>query len=316
MSLSPSNTPAGVAFNVLASALFALMYAYASLLAPLTSEQVYGWRILLTLPCMTLLVLATGHWPALCALGRRLRRERGFWASRLLSAALLGVQLWLFMWAPINGHGLDVSLGYFLLPISVVLLGRLAFAERMSRLQALACALAGVGILLQLVLARTLSWPALLVCLGYPVYFWLRRRTDTNHLAATWLDMALSLPLSLFFIVQGGELLPRDAPAALPWLVLGLGALSALALGCQALSMPRLNMTLFGLLIYVEPVLLVVAALLLGEAIEPAQWPTYAAIWLAVLVLVAEGALALVSARRAKAEEAGLGRARGVPRRI
>ncbi|WP_315126686.1 EamA family transporter RarD [Comamonas antarctica] len=316
MSTSSSNTPSGVAFNVLASVLFALMYAYGSLLTPLTGEQVFGWRILLTLPCLTLLVLATGYGPAVRALARRIRYERHFWTTRLLSALLLGVQLWLFMWAPINGRGLDVSLGYFLLPISMVLLGRVAFGERLSRPQLLACVLALIGIACQLVLAQTLSWPALLVCLGYPVYFWLRRRTDTNHLAATWLDMALALPASLFFLLQGGELLPHDASAALPWLILGLGALSALALGCQALSMPRLNVTLFGLLIYVEPVLLVVAAVLLGETIERAQWPTYAAIWLAVLVLVAEGALALVSARRAKAKEAGLGRARGVPRRV
>lgn len=312
MSTPHSNTPSGVAFNVLASALFALMYAYTTLLAPLTGEQIYGWRILLTLPCLTLLVLATGHGPELAALVRRLRRERYFWATRLVSAGLLSVQLWLFMWAPINGHGLDVSLGYFLLPISMVLLGRLAFGERLSRPQALACTLALIGIGCQLVLAQSISWPALLVCLGYPVYFWLRRRTATNHLAATWLDMALALPASLFFVLQGGELLPRGASGPLPWLILGLGALSALALGCQALSMPRLNVTLFGLLIYVEPVLLVLAAVLLGETIAQAQWPTYAAIWLAVLVLVAEGVTGLASTRRAKAKEARLGCARRV----
>ncbi|MDO5056744.1 MAG: hypothetical protein Q4E06_05345 [Lautropia sp.] len=35
------------------------------------------------------------------------------------------------------------------------------------------------------------------------------------------------------------------------------------------------------------------ASWLLGERIPPAQWPTYIAIWLAVLMLVLEGARAL-----------------------
>ncbi len=294
------NSPSGVVLNVAASALFALMYAYVSLLQPLTGEEIYGWRILLTIPCMTVLVLATGHWPEVRTVARRIRHERHFWAQRLVSSALLGVQLWLFMWAPINGYGLDVSLGYFLLPITMVVLGRFAFGDRLSRLQSVACALAVIGIAFQFAIAKTLAWPALLVCLGYPVYFWLRRRTDTNNLGSTWLDMALALPLSLFFVLQRGQWLPADAPATLPWLILGLGALSALALASQALSAPRLNLTLFGLLIYVEPVLLVVAALLLGESIAPAQWPTYIAIWLAVLVLVAEGWLALRRRARPK----------------
>jgi len=292
------NTPTGVLYNVLASALFALMYVYSTLLQPLTGEEIYGWRILLTLPCMSVLVLATGHWHEVVALARRIRTQRWFWVQRLLSAALLAVQLWLFMWAPVNGHGLDVSLGYFLLPITMVVVGRIAFAERLSRLQALACLLAAIGIACQLIVTATLSWPALLVCLGYPIYFWLRRRTDTNTLGSSWLDMALALPGSLYFILRGGELLPTGATPMLPLLIIGLGVISALALGLQALSAPRLNLTLFGLLIYVEPVLLVVAALLLGETIPATQWPTYIAIWAAVLVLVTEGGMTLHSARR------------------
>jgi chloramphenicol-sensitive protein RarD len=44
------------------------------------------------------------------------------------------VQLWLFMWAPINDHGLGVSLGYFLLPLTLVLTGRLVFVAQGSYL--------------------------------------------------------------------------------------------------------------------------------------------------------------------------------------
>lgn len=295
--MTRADTRAGVALNVLASALFAAMYAYTTLLHPMTGQQVFGWRMLLTTPCLAAILVATGHWHEVRALLARLRTERGFWAQRLLSSALLGVQLWLFMWAPLNGHGLDVALGYFLLPISMVALGRVAFHDRLSRLQAAAVACAVVGIGCQLVVARTISWPALVVCLGYPGYFWLRRTTDTNTLGALLFDMVGMLPVALFFVLAAGAL-PADASPALPWLIVGLGLISAAALGCQALSAPRLNLTLFALLIYVEPALLVVASALLGERIPAAQWPAYAAIWAAVLLLMLEGARSL--ARQAR----------------
>lgn len=285
------NSSGGVLLNVMGSALFALLYAWTHLLAPLNGDAIYGWRMLLTVPCMALFVLASGRWHEVRLITRLACRSLRYLAQRLLSALLLGAQLWLFMWAPINGYGLDVSLGYFLLPISMVIIGRLAFKDRISRLQLLACVLAVIGIACQLAVARTLSWPALVVCLGYPGYFWLRRVTDTNTLGATWIDMAFSLPVSLLFVLHSAA--STEWTAALPWLTAGLGTISAAALVLQALSAPRLNLSLFGLLIYVEPVLLVVVSLLLGESIPAAQWPTYIAIWLAVLALVAEGAVTL-----------------------
>ncbi|MGV8469012.1 EamA family transporter RarD, partial [Pseudomonas aeruginosa] len=64
-----------------------------------------------------------------------------------------------------------------------------------------------------------------------------------------------------------------------------LGLISALAFGAMMASSRLLPMGLFGILSYVEPVLLfLVAVLFLGEAFRPEQLWTYAPIWLAVLL--------------------------------
>ena len=47
-----------------------------------------------------------------------------------------------------------------------------------------------------------------------------------------------------------------------------------------------------------EPVLLLLVALLLGESIKAGEWLTYVPIWLAVLVLVLEGVRHLLRQRR------------------
>lgn len=282
------HTTLGVTLNVIASALFALLFAYTSLLSVMGGEEIYGWRVLLTFPCLSVFVLWRGYGAQLVTIGRRLLAEPCFWASRLVSASLLGFQLWLFMWAPGNGHGLAVSLGYFIMPMTMVIIGQIAFRDRLSRLQKMACLFAVVGIINQLAIAQTLAWPTLAVCLGYPAYFWLRRKTDTNHIGGLWFDMLLSLPVSLYFILDGGHMM-EALNAETIGLVMGLGVLSSLALGFQALSAPLLNLSLFGLLVYVEPVLLLGVSLMLGESISAEEWPTYIAIWLAVLVLVLEG---------------------------
>ncbi|MEB6636312.1 EamA family transporter RarD [Acinetobacter baumannii] len=285
-----SNTVLGVSFNIIASILFALLFAYTSLLYSLKGSEIYGWRIFLTLPCLTIFIIVQGSWNQITSIYRRIYKDFYFFLTRILSSFLLGLQLWLFMWAPSKGYGLDVSLGYFIMPIIMVIIGQVVFKERLSRLQKLSCFFALIGIVNMLIITKTLTWPTLLICLGYPIYFWLRQKTNTNNIGGLWFDMILSIPISLFFIFTGnafsGELINHSE---IIWLIVGLGLISASALGFQSLSAAHLNLSLFGLLVYVEPILLLGVSLIMGESINEAELPTYIAIWLAVLVLIIEG---------------------------
>ena len=67
----------GVGFSLTASLLFGVMYYYTSLLSPLSGEQIFGWRMLFTVPVMTLFVLIWGEWHQIREITRRLRRELG-----------------------------------------------------------------------------------------------------------------------------------------------------------------------------------------------------------------------------------------------
>jgi len=286
------NNSAGVGYSLAASVLFALMYFYVTLLSPLDAQQIYGWRILLTAPFLAVFLAITGHWGDVVAIWRRVRVKPGLALALAISSLLLGLQLWIFMWAPIHGYGLDVSLGFFLLPLTMVLTGRFVFKESISRLQIAACCFAAVGVANELLFAPRVSWPTFMVALGYPVYFVLRRLIKTNNLGGMWIDMAISVPVGLAFILaaevnSGSQRLHNG----MFWLLIfGLGCISSAGLTCMFMASHRLNLALFGLLNYVEPVLLVVVALLLGERIAPGQWITYLSIWIAILILVAEGA--------------------------
>ncbi|MDR9753669.1 EamA family transporter RarD [Pseudomonas sp. SZMC_28357] len=289
----------GIALSVSASVLFAVMYYYTSLLEPLSGVEIYGWRMLLTVPCMTVFMLVSGEWKRAVEIVRRLRAEPILIAGLLASSALLGVQLWLFMWAPLNGHSLDVSLGYFLLPLTMVLTGRIVYGERLSYLQKVAVFLASLGVLNELYQVGSFSWATLLVTLGYPVYFILRKRIQADNLGGLWLDMTLMLPVAAWFVQSGAQ--GFGVFDQHPWLSLLiplLGLISASALVVYIIASRLLPFSLFGLLSYVEPVLLLGVALILGESIKAGEWLTYIPIWLAVVVLVYEGFKHLVRQRK------------------
>jgi len=289
----------GIALSVSASVLFAVMYYYTSLLTPLSGVEIFGWRMLLTVPCMTVFMLVSGEWRRVLELIRMVAAQPKLVAGLIVSAALLGVQLWLFMWAPLNGYSLDVSLGYFLLPLAMVLTGRIAYGESLSYLQKVAVFFATLGVLNELYQVGGFSWATLVVVVGYPLYFVLRKYLKTDNLGGLWIDMTLMLPVAYWF-VQGGEqgFGVVDQYPGLMWLIPLLGLISASALVVYIIASRLLPFSLFGLLSYVEPVLLLGVALLLGESIKSGEWLTYIPIWLAVLVLIFEGFKHLTRQRR------------------
>ena len=293
----------GVLASIVASCIFGGIYFLAPLLQPLSGEQIFGWRMLVTIPFTTAWLIYSGQGPAVAAVLQRVAQRWSFALMLLLSSALAGVQLWLFMWAPLHGHALPVSLGYFLLPLALVLAGRLVFKERLTGWQTAAAVLSGCGVLWEVWRAGGLAWSTWVVVIGYPAYFVLRRLLHTNTLAGHWLDVVLMLPVCAWFAFAstagGSGWLAVQSTPLLHTLVPLLGICSALALALYMTASRLLPLGLFGLLSYVEPVLLVVAALLVGERMQAGQEPMYVLIALGVGMLALEGVWQM---RRAKAQ--------------
>jgi chloramphenicol-sensitive protein RarD len=282
--MRPPTAGRGVALSVGASALFALMSAYAKLLAPLTGLDIFAWRIVWTAPGALLLLALRRRMPELVRLVARAAADWRIAFALPVAAALLGVQLWVFLWAPLHGRMLDVSLGYFLLPLTMVLVARFHYHERLDPLQWLAVACAALGVAHELWATHAFSWPTLLVALGYPPYFVLRRKLDADSLALFAVEMLLLFPVAACMVATSASACAAFGRVAL-WAALlpGLGVLSTLALSCYLSASRLLPMALFGILGYVEPALIVVVAVtLLGETLTAQQLATYVPIWIAV----------------------------------
>ncbi|HEY1611384.1 MAG TPA: EamA family transporter RarD [Paraburkholderia sp.] len=282
----------GIAFSVGASALFALLSAYTLLLRPLDGLDIFAWRVIWTVPGALLILALRGRWPQLRALVVRMCAEPRVALALVVTAALLGSQLWLFLWAPLHGRMLEVSLGYFLLPLVMVLVGRFHYHERLDALQWSAVACAAVGVAHELWATHAFSWPTLLVAIGYPPYFMLRRRIQVEPMTAFAVEMVLLLPVAAIHAYTGGSFALLGSRPLLAFVLLpGLGVLSTFALASWLKASRLLPMALFGILGYVEPVLLVALSVtLLGEHLDARQLATYGPIWLAVALVALHSA--------------------------
>jgi len=283
----PSGDTYGIVMAVTAFSLFAVMPAYVQLLQPMSGYVVAAQRVLWSSLLMLGGLAITGRLHKAVSPITSVRS----WPGLIFGSLLIGAQWWIFVWAPMMGRTLELSLGYFLLPLVMVAVGRVFFGERLRPLQYLAVLFACVGVVAAYLRAGGISWVVMLVAFGYPVYFILRRRQPLAPLTAFFLENTLLLPLATWVILRFGQVAhPFGYP--FDWLMrfAGLAVLGTVPMICMLTASRRLTFSLFGLLNYLEPALIfLVALLLLGERVSPDEVITYTAIICALGLLALDG---------------------------
>lgn len=280
----------GTLVSVLSSVLFGAIYFVTPKLHPLGGIQIWAVRVVIAIPIVFLILWMLRQVTLFTDILHRIKKRPLLILPLIASSFLLATQLWLFSWAPLNDSGLEVALGYFLLPLVLVVVGRFLYKDKLEWWHIAAALVAAIGVAYQIFMVGKISWETLVVCLGYPVYFVLRRTLNTSSIGGMLFDFMLASPFAIFFLAR--ELISGTAfqnNSNLFWIAPAFALFGAVALIFYILASRLLPMSLFGLLSYLEPALLIVAAMLIGESIKQDEIFTYAAIWLAVLILVLGG---------------------------
>jgi len=289
----------GVLASVGSAVAFAGIYFITPFLHPISAEGLWAIRAILTVPIIVLALLVVRQWHLVTQIWQRIKRKPILLPALLVCGLAVSVQLWLFGWAPLHGRGIQVALGYFLLPLVLVVIGRFLYKDRLTWWHWTAAGVAAVGVGYELVRAGGFSWETVLVVGGYPIYFVLRRAIGTANLGGMFWELGLLAPLAIVLIVL--ELVARDTMAVNPmlwWLAPVFAIGSGIALILYVTASRLLALSLFGLLSYLEPALLMVASFLNGEQVDPAELPMYIAIWIAVLTILVGGTMQIIRSRR------------------
>ncbi len=204
----------------------------------------------------------------------------------LLGAGLIGLQWWIFIWAPANDLTKELALGYFILPLSTALMGKLVFKEKINTLRKVAILLALTGISIELFQHHSISWVSTVVFVGYPIYFTVRKKMDEKVVSIVFFEHICFIPVALYLLIESPLLFSSilTTPFFLLLIVLfGLIGIISVLLYIQASLL--LPLSLFGMLSYLEPSLLfLVATLVINEKVEASQWIFYSFIFSATFI--------------------------------
>ncbi|WP_379543748.1 EamA family transporter RarD [Psychrobacter sp. R86515] len=290
----------GVSFAILSNVLFGVLYAYSSFLSPLSGTQVFIWRMLAMWAALVGYLMVSGRL-GLHIDKLKLLKGAKQWAWLLLPTPIFLSQFWLFMWAPVNGQGVQTAMGYFLFPLMMVVFGCVLFGEKLSRLQWLAVAFAALGVGSEVIRTQSVSWATLWVCGTYPVYYILRRLQGIGAVTGLLIDLTIFAPFALayLFFFDPSSLALVSGSGFFIMMLIGLGVLSVLAMKTNIDASQMLPVNVYGMISYLEPALLfILAVTVLGNPFESAMIYSYGLIWLGIACLIAHGVKQLRQASR------------------
>jgi len=274
----------GAVATVGAFALWGVMPAYWKLLIDVSPDQLVAHRTFWSLIAAAALLLIGRKWRELV----RAVRSPATASRLLLSAAMLGVNWYIFIWGVNHGYVLDASLGYYINPLMSILLGRVFLAERLRRVQILSVLLATAGVANLLSTTGRIPWVALGLAATFAVYGLIRKTTDTGPLEGLTFEMTvLSVPALVLLAWLHGR--GVNAMVVGPWstraLLAGAGLITATPLLLFAHGVKRIRLSTVGFLQFIAPSCMFgQAVLMFAEAFTVYHAVTFGLIWTALAI--------------------------------
>ncbi|QLB21090.1 permease [Vespertiliibacter pulmonis] len=276
----------GVVFAILSNILFGTGYYFAVLLLPLDDMGMFGLRVIVLIPLILLVIFIFSQQKDFNDLWQKIVKKPPLVLIILLLAMNVGVQLWLFIYAPNNGQALPVSIGYLLLPIVASALGKLVFKEHFTPLKWGALLFAAIGVAVNLILTNSISWATFIAAFGYPIYIVLRRYFDINSLATLVVELCLCLPVAVYYVAQSDlTFVQQQNPYFYGYLIL-FGLVNCIAFISYIRSSNLLPVNVLGLLGYFEPLVMLIISFLIGEILDAKSYLLMICLSLSIVLLI------------------------------
>lgn len=280
-----TQTREGIIAGLATYLMWGFLPAYFVAVREVDALEVLAHRVFWAVPFGALILLFRVQWPEV---GRALRhRSTLAWLS--LSALFIAINWFIYIWAIHDGRILETSLGYYINPLTNMLVGVWLFGERLRSYQLLAVVLAALGVLILTISAGVVPWVALSLAISFTIYAAVRKRVAIGGMPGLFIETLMLLPIALVWLghlYSSSQLVFASGNAWLTfWLVMA-GPVTALPLLCFALAARRLPLTTLGFMQFLSPTLQFGMGIYYGEELTDAHLICFGFIWAAVAFFV------------------------------
>ena len=205
-----------------------------------------------------------------------------------LCGVLITINWGVYIYAVNSGHMLDASLGYFIEPVLVGLIGVLAFKERPTRLEWTTFVLAVIALGYMLIRTGTLPYLAIIIAGSFAVYGGVKKNLDLSPEVALFVETLCMAPFALGFIAwaeANGMGVVGTATVTRLLLLVFSGIVTSVPLLLFNMGVKHIPYYFSGILMYVNPTIqFLVGIFYFKEALDTDRLVAFIIIWAGVLL--------------------------------
>lgn len=268
--------------------MWGLFPLYFHILSAVPSAEVLAHRVIGS----AVLLLAWAAWSGgVRQILGELRNPRRL-AFYTVTTILISANWWIFIWAVQIGRTLEASLGYYINPLVNVMLGVIFLAERPSRRQWLAIAIAAGGVGWLVLTQGVIPWVSLALALTFGSYALIRKMAGFDAMLGLTIETLLLAPLAaaaLIWWTANGQIAFAHQGLSTDLLLFAAGLVTVLPLVCFLEAGLRLKMATLGIVQYLTPSMqFLLAVFVFHEHFDSARSVTFVCIWLALAIYTAD----------------------------
>jgi chloramphenicol-sensitive protein RarD len=282
----------GNALAVLAFIVWGIIPLYYQLLPDADTGELLALRIIMTVPLMGL-VMKLFNCPLLSL--AKIWADKKSLLMCLLASCVMSISWYAFIWALTNGQVMAASLGFFINPLFVILLGVLFLHEKLTPGQKVAVLFGIAGLSFQVWHYGELPWLALVMGGFFALFGLCKKWIKYDPMTAVTVEAALLVPFAVAFMGWKYSLGISDAlnhNMTTFMLYAGSAPVTLLPLLLFSIAVRYTSLTMIGIFQYIEPTLQFLLALFLfGEVFDEVKGISFALIWCGLIICTIEALL-------------------------
>lgn len=206
-----------------------------------------------------------------------------------VASVFIAINWGLFIWASLNNHALDSSLGYYITPLLNVALGVFFFKEKLRRMQWLAIGIAAFAVLFITIAMGVVPWVALILASSFTIYGYVKKLANVQALESLMVETIILTPVAIGYLIwlesNGGNTFLAYGLDHTLWMA-SAGIVTAIPLLAFGVAITRLPFTTLGMLQYIGPTIqFFVGIWILQEPMPKERFAGFVITWIALMIL-------------------------------
>lgn len=239
-------------------------------------------RIIWAAVCCLCILWALGKLPQLLAVFR----DKDILKREIPASVFLLADWGVYLWAVQNGRVLECSLGYYIQPIVVFILGAVIFREKVSWRHIVILAVVVVGIVLSTDGFNGIPYVTILLAVSFAIYAAIKRSLRIDSVVSTSAEIVMMVPLALLFILffRMGDTGMASITPLRQLMLLGAGVVTAMPMVLYSVGVKYLPLMTAGFCQYLSPTLAIVCGMIMGEYLTAEKLRSFYFIWAGILL--------------------------------